>query len=89
MPIPGYTLDTIDQFVGKELGVSDWLTVGQDRIGQFADATGDHQWIHVDAVFCRQAGGDERKRQTYRTGRSAHRHQDNGSESDRPESAIA
>jgi acyl dehydratase len=48
MPIPGYTLDTIDQFVGKELGVSDWLTVGQDRIDQFADATGDHQWIHVD-----------------------------------------
>jgi len=49
MPIPGYTLDTIDQFVGKELGVSDWVTVGQDRINQFADATNDHQWIHVDA----------------------------------------
>ena len=49
MPIPGYTLDTIDQFVGKELGVSDWLTIGQDRINQFADATHDHQWIHVDA----------------------------------------
>jgi acyl dehydratase len=49
MPIPGYTLDTIDQFVGKELGVSDWVTIGQDRINQFADATDDHQWIHVDA----------------------------------------
>jgi acyl dehydratase len=48
MPIPGYTLDTIDQFVGKELGVSDWVTIGQARIDQFADATGDHQWIHVD-----------------------------------------
>src|SRR2546425_9493439 len=48
MPTPGYNLDTIEQFVGKELGVSDWITVGQDRIDQFADATGDHQWIHVD-----------------------------------------
>jgi acyl dehydratase len=48
MSIPGYTLDTIDQFVGKELGVSDWVAVGQDRIDQFAHATGDHQWIHVD-----------------------------------------
>jgi acyl dehydratase len=48
MPISGYTLDTIGQFVGKELGASDWVTIGQDRIDQFADATGDHQWIHVD-----------------------------------------
>jgi hypothetical protein len=32
MPIPGYTLDTVDQFVGKQFGVSDWVTVGQDRI---------------------------------------------------------
>lgn len=34
--------------VGAELGVSEWLTIEQDRIDQFADATGDHQWIHVD-----------------------------------------
>jgi len=34
--------------VGQRLGESDWLTVEQDRIDQFADATGDHQWIHVD-----------------------------------------
>ena len=34
--------------VGKEIGVSDWLLVDQDRINKFADATGDHQWIHVD-----------------------------------------
>ena len=34
--------------VGKELGVSDWVTVDQERINKFADATGDHQWIHVD-----------------------------------------
>ena len=34
--------------VGREVGVSDWLVVAQDRIDAFADATGDHQWIHVD-----------------------------------------
>jgi acyl dehydratase len=34
--------------VGTETGVSDWLEVTQDRVNQFADATGDHQWIHVD-----------------------------------------
>lgn len=36
--------------VGKHLGYSEWLTITQDRINQFADATGDHQWIHVDPV---------------------------------------
>jgi acyl dehydratase len=35
--------------VGKPLGTSAWLSVTQDRIDGFADATGDHQWIHVDA----------------------------------------
>lgn len=34
--------------IGKELGVSDWVAIAQDRIDQFADATDDHQWIHVD-----------------------------------------
>jgi acyl dehydratase len=34
--------------VGKPLGASDWLEITQDRIDKFADATGDHQWIHVD-----------------------------------------
>lgn len=33
---------------GKEIGVSDWVQIDQDRINKFADATGDHQWIHVD-----------------------------------------
>jgi len=35
-------------YVGKEIGVSDWVSITQERINQFADATGDHQWIHVD-----------------------------------------
>ncbi|MGQ7958039.1 MaoC family dehydratase [Pseudomonas sp. SP16.1] len=36
--------------VGAELGQSDWLRIEQSRIDQFAEATGDHQWIHVDPV---------------------------------------
>jgi acyl dehydratase len=42
------TLDEISAAVGQELGASEWLEVTQERIDQFADATGDHQWIHVD-----------------------------------------
>jgi acyl dehydratase len=34
--------------VGKQLGKSEWITVTQEQINKFADATGDHQWIHVD-----------------------------------------
>ena len=34
--------------VGSHLGYSDWLEITQDRVNRFADATGDHQWIHVD-----------------------------------------
>ena len=34
--------------VGQDIGTSDWLTVDQARIDRFAEATGDHQWIHVD-----------------------------------------
>jgi acyl dehydratase len=40
--------DQLPQYIGKEVGVSDWLTVDQARINQFAEATGDHQYIHVD-----------------------------------------
>src|ERR671926_192521 len=35
-------------YEGQEIGVSDWYTVTQEQIDKFADATGDHQWIHVD-----------------------------------------
>ena len=43
--------DSLDDFIaaaGEELGTSDWVTVTQEQINTFADATGDHQWIHVD-----------------------------------------
>ena len=42
------TLDTLQDHVGAELGVSSWTPVDQDRIDAFAACTGDHQWIHVD-----------------------------------------
>jgi acyl dehydratase len=42
------TLSSLKERVGQELAVSDWLLVDQAMIDKFADATGDHQWIHVD-----------------------------------------
>ncbi len=41
-------VEEMKKCVGQEIGVSDWLAIDQDRINDFADATGDHQWIHVD-----------------------------------------
>ncbi|MFZ1491334.1 MAG: MaoC family dehydratase [Ilumatobacteraceae bacterium] len=40
--------DELKALVGEHLGYSDWLEITQDRVNLFADATGDHQWIHVD-----------------------------------------
>ena len=40
--------EAVTSRVGTELGVSDWLTIEQSRVNGFADATNDHQWIHVD-----------------------------------------
>ena len=48
MALANYSIATISEFVGRELGVSDWIEIGQARIDQFAECTGDHQWIHVD-----------------------------------------
>ena len=41
---------SLDQLVGQELGTSRWVRMEQGRIGAFAECTGDHQWIHVDAA---------------------------------------
>jgi acyl dehydratase len=46
--VPEFTLSDLPRFVGKELGVSSWVTVDQSRIDQFAECSGDRQWIHVD-----------------------------------------
>jgi acyl dehydratase len=47
-------LEELAAKVGQEVVVSDWLEVTQQRIDQFADATGDHQWIHVDVERARR-----------------------------------
>jgi acyl dehydratase len=41
---------TLRDHLGQEIAVGDWFPVAQDRIQQFADATGDHQWIHLDTA---------------------------------------
>jgi len=41
-------IDGLRELVGTHLGYSDWMDITQERVNQFADATGDHQWIHVD-----------------------------------------
>jgi acyl dehydratase len=42
------TVEELRALVGQEIGVGDWLEITQERVNQFADVTGDHQWIHVD-----------------------------------------
>ena len=42
------SFDDLTAAVGEDLGASDWLTIEQERVDAFAEATGDHQWIHVD-----------------------------------------
>jgi len=42
-------VEELEKVVGEHLGYSDWHTVTQESVNQFADATGDHQWIHVDS----------------------------------------
>ncbi|MFD8543118.1 MaoC family dehydratase [Streptomyces sp. NPDC059649] len=41
-------IDALKQLAGSDLGTSEWIEITQERINTFADATGDHQWIHVD-----------------------------------------
>jgi acyl dehydratase len=45
---------SLKEFVGKEIGVTDWFPVTQERIAQFAEATEDRQWIHIDRVRSRK-----------------------------------
>ncbi|HEY0506965.1 MAG TPA: MaoC family dehydratase [Blastococcus sp.] len=50
------SLEELAGAVGEDLGHSDWVTVGQDKVQWFADATGDHHWIHLDAERATEAG---------------------------------
>jgi acyl dehydratase len=54
MGLPGYSVNGLDGFVGKEVGLSGWTTVDQRRIDEFAECTGDRQWIHVDVERARR-----------------------------------
>ncbi len=46
--MPIVPIDKLQDYVGKDLGTSDWIEINQDRVNAFADCTEDHQWIHVD-----------------------------------------
>jgi acyl dehydratase len=48
------SLQSLKDYAGREIGTTDWLTMTQERIQQFADATGDRQWIHVDPERARR-----------------------------------
>jgi acyl dehydratase len=50
------SIQQLGELVGQELGVGPWLTMTQQRIDAFADATGDHQWIHTDPERCKAEG---------------------------------
>jgi len=50
----GLTFEGLKALVGQELGVSGWITVDQEKIDQFAECTGDRQWIHVDVERTRK-----------------------------------
>lgn len=50
-------LTDLASLAGQELGISDWLTITQERVDQFADATGDDNWIHVDIERAKAAIG--------------------------------
>jgi acyl dehydratase len=47
------TLSELTALVGQEVAVSDWITITQEQVNLFAEATGDHQWIHVDVEKAR------------------------------------
>lgn len=48
------SLAELKTLVGQEVAISDWVLVNQERINQFAEATGDHQWIHIDVERARK-----------------------------------
>jgi acyl dehydratase len=48
------SIAALKSFVGQKLGTSDWMTISQKQIESFAEATGDHQWIHVDVERARR-----------------------------------
>ncbi|KXU84555.1 nodulation protein NodN [Caballeronia megalochromosomata] len=56
MSMTEYSMATIEDFVGRELGVSEWVVVDQARIDAFAQCTGDMQWIHLNEERAKREG---------------------------------
>ena len=54
MAIDGYRMGALGEFTGREIGVSGWVVVDQHKIDEFAECTGDRQWIHVDVERSRR-----------------------------------
>ena len=54
MTVTVETIDSLRSKIGQHLGYSEWTTIDQRRVDLFADATGDHQWIHVDPERARE-----------------------------------
>ncbi|WP_432144584.1 MaoC family dehydratase [Streptomyces sp. bgisy084] len=54
MTVSVHGIDELKKLSGSALGTSDWIDITQDRVNGFADATGDHQWIHVDVERARR-----------------------------------
>lgn len=48
------SLIELKQLIGQEVAISEWVEISQERVRQFADATGDHQWIHLDVERCKK-----------------------------------
>jgi acyl dehydratase len=48
------SIEELKGLVGQEVAVSDWVGISQERVNLFAEATGDHQWIHLDVERCRK-----------------------------------
>jgi acyl dehydratase len=48
------SVEELKGLVGQEVAVSDWMEISQERVNLFAEATGDHQWIHLDQERCRR-----------------------------------
>ena len=64
------TFEELEVAAGEELGTSEWITIDQRRVNLFADATGDHQWIHVDVERAKAGpfGGTDVTRTEYAGG---------------------
>lgn len=52
--MPSVPVDALKDYIGKDLGHSEWLTIDQQRVDRFAECTGDHQFIHIDPERARQ-----------------------------------